>query len=133
VGEHHRARLPGGERGAEGPVDHHRRVLGGEHRLHVLRGVGEQRLQVDALLVGRPQHAPLLLPDDRDERHVVELRVVQAVEQVDRARPLGGQHHPDLAGVLGVPDGHQRRVLLVPRLHESPAGPRPGAALRAGC
>jgi hypothetical protein len=49
---------------------------------------------------------------------VVELRVVQAVEQVDRPWP-GGRHADGRAvAELGEPDGLERRHLLVPRLDE---------------
>ena len=50
--------------------------------------------------------------------HVVELRVVQPVQQVDRARAAGRRAHPDLAGELREPDRLERGHLLVPGLHE---------------
>jgi len=52
---------------------------------------------------------------------VVELRVVEPVEQVDRARTGRRGADPEAIAELGVPDGLERRHLLVPRLHE----PRP--------
>src|SRR5213079_2123185 len=58
------------------------------------------------------------LADDRHDRHVVELRVVQTVQQVDRTGP--GRRHADGGPVaeLGEADGLERRHLLVPGLDE---------------
>ncbi len=44
---------------------------------------------------------------------MIHARVVEPVQQVDRARPRGGQAHPDLSGELGVGAGHEGRHLLV--------------------
>ena len=49
---------------------------------------------------------------------MVELRVVQAVEQVDRARTGRGHAHAEPAGELRVADRLERAHLLVPRLDE---------------
>jgi hypothetical protein len=119
VRQHHAGRAARGERGTERPVHQHRNLLGGVRRLYELgTHVAEQPDQVDLLLVGAAEHRRHLLPDDRHHRLRVELGVVQAVEQVHGARPLGGQAHPDTAGVLGVPDRHERGRLLVPGLDE---------------
>ena len=67
-----------------------------------LRDVLEQRDQVDLLLVVAAERRARLLADDRDDRRVVELRVVEAVQEVDRARPRGGEADADLAGELRV-------------------------------
>jgi len=54
--------------------------------LDVLAGhVLEQGEQVDFLLVGAAHRAAAGLADDRDHRHVIELGVVQAVQQVNGA------------------------------------------------
>ena len=54
---------------------------------HVVAGdVLEEAEQVDLLLVAAAHRGAVGLADDRDHRHVVELGVVQAVEQVDGAR-----------------------------------------------
>ena len=42
--------------------------------------------QIDLLLVAAAQRGARLLADDRDDRLVVELRVVETVQEVDRAR-----------------------------------------------
>ena len=44
---------------------------------------------------------------------MVELGVVEAVQQMDRARPGGGQAHTEPAGRLGVAGGHEGGGLLV--------------------
>ena len=49
---------------------------------------------------------------------MVELRVVEAVQQVDRARPRGGEADADLARPLRVRARHERGHLLVPGLDE---------------
>ena len=66
----------------------------------------------------RAQRHPLLLADDRDHRRVVELGVVEAVEQVDRARARGRHAHADLARELGVGAGGEGGELLVAQLDE---------------
>ena len=70
----------------------------------------------------------LVWPTIATTGHVVELRVVQAVEQVDGAGPGGGRAHPDLAGELRVADRFEGGHLLVPGLDELGlvVGPPPG-------
>ena len=53
--------------------------------------------QVDLLLVVRAERGARLLADDRDHRLVVELGVVEAVEQMDRAGARGRDADADLA------------------------------------
>jgi len=60
----------------------------------VVELVLEQRVQVDLLLVVAAQRAERLLADDRHHRLMVELCVVEAVEQVDRARPEVARQTP---------------------------------------
>ncbi len=50
---------------------------------------------------------------------MIHLRVVQAVQQVDRPRSGRGHAHPDFAGEFSVGAGHEGRHLLVAHLHES--------------
>ena len=135
VRQHHAGRAAGGQRGAERPVDQHRHLLGRVRRLDELRAhVAEQPDQVDLLLVAAAQHAGHLLPDDRHDRLAVQLGVVETVEQVHGAGPLGRQADADAAGVLGVPDRHERGGLLVAGLDERglPGAPqRPDHAVDA--
>ena len=58
------------------------------------------------------------LADDRHDRLVVELGVIEPVEQVDGARARGGHADADLPGELGVPARHECGHLLVARLYE---------------
>jgi hypothetical protein len=44
---------------------------------------------------------------------MVELRVIQAVEEVDRARSRGGHAHAHGAGEFGVRGGHERGQFFV--------------------
>ena len=59
------------------------------------------------------------MPGDREHRLAVELGVVQAVEQVDPARPGGREADAQLAGELGVAAGHERGRFLVAHLDEA--------------
>ena len=110
---------PLGHGDADGPVQHVGQLLGDRHHLHVLAGdVLEQGQQVDFLLVGAAHGAAVGLADDRDDGHVVQLGVVQAVEQVNGARARRGHAHADAAGELRVADGLEGGHLLVPGLDE---------------
>src|SRR5699024_6926927 len=61
---------------------------------------------------------PLLLTDDRHHRLTIELRVVEAVEQMGGTAAGGGQADPHLGGELGVAAGHEGSHLLVAGLDE---------------
>ena len=103
-----------GQRDADRAVDQVADLRGVASHLHVLvRHVLEQREQVDLLLVVAAERRARLLADDRDDRLVVELGVVEAVQQVDRARARGREADADLAGELRVAAGHERGHLLV--------------------
>ena len=69
----------------------------GRHLAVLVRDVLEQRLQVDLLLVVAAERHARLLADDREHRLVVELRVVEAVQEVDRAGARGREADADLA------------------------------------
>ncbi len=85
-------------------------------------------MQVDFLLIGAAHGAAAGLADDRDDRHVIELGVVETVQQVDGTGPGGRDADADLAGELGVPEGLECRHLLMPGLDELRlvVGPLPG-------
>ena len=82
-----------------------------------VRHVLEQRDEIHFLLVIAAERRARLLPDDRDDRLVIHLRVVKAVEQMNRARTARRQADADFAGELRVRASHERRHLLVPHLH----------------
>ena len=119
VGDDHARRRSLGERYPHGSVDEVADLTRLERHLDVLvRHVLEQAEQVDLLLVVAAQTKPGLLADDRDHRLMVELRVVEPVQEVDRARPGGCQADARLARELRVRAGHERRHLLVANLDE---------------
>ncbi len=99
-------------------VHHGRQLRRVVDHLVVLGDVGVELVQVDLLLVPGAQHRGLLHAGDGEHRHVVELGVVEAVQQVDTARPGRRQAHADLAGRLGVRGRHERRRFLVVHQHE---------------
>src|SRR5205823_4121832 len=74
--------------------------------------------EVDLLLVVAAERGHRLLADEGDDGLVVELRVVKAVQEVDRAGAGGRDADADLAGELRVAAGHERRHLLVADLDE---------------
>jgi len=108
-----------GQGDADGPVQDVRQLFRDSDHLHVVAGdVLEQGEQVDFLLVGAAHGAAVGLADDRDDGHVVQLGVVQAVEQVNGPRARSRHAQADAAGELGVPDRFEGRHLLVPGLNE---------------
>jgi hypothetical protein len=108
-----------GHSDAHGAVDEVGQLRRDGRHLHVrARDVLEQAQQIDFLLVVAAHGAAGGLTDDRHDRHVVELGVVQAVKQMDRAGPAGGQADSRLTRELGVPDGLERGHFLVPGLDE---------------
>ena len=74
--------------------------------------------QVDFLLVAHPHQIMIGLAGDRQDGGVVHLGVVQAVQQVDRARAAGGDANAEPPGELGVAAGGERRPFLVTDLNE---------------
>jgi hypothetical protein len=114
--------------GAFGHGDAHRAIdqmthlRGRRAHLDVVAGdVLEQAEQVDLLLVVAAERRPFLLADDRDHGRVIEPGVVQAVQEVDRARAGGRHAHARLAGELGVRARHEGGDLLVRHLDEREA------------
>jgi hypothetical protein len=98
---------------ANGQVHHRRNLRRVVDHLVVCRDVLVQLVHRDFLLVPGAEDRGLLRAGDGQHRHVVELGVVQAVQQVDPARPGGGQAHAELTGGLGVRGGHECGGLLV--------------------
>ncbi len=108
-----------GERDPQRAIDHVSQLLGRRDHLAVLaRDVLEEREEIDLLLVAAAERGQRLLADDRDDGLVVELRVVEAVQEMDRARAGGRQADADLAGELRVRTRHEGGHLLVAHLDE---------------
>ena len=112
---------PGRQGAADGVVDQ-----GGDLDRHPDHGVVgghvlEDPLQVDLLLESRPEELGGLHAGDGQHGDVVELGVVEAVQQVEPARPGRGQADPEAPGRLGVAARHEGGRLLV--VHEDEADP----------
>jgi hypothetical protein len=75
-------------------------------------------LQVEILLVVRTDRAPGLLSDKRENRLVVELGIVEAIEKVDCTGSRGCDAEADAARELRVGAGHEPGHLLVTHLDE---------------
>jgi hypothetical protein len=58
-----------------------------------VRHVFEERCEIDFLLVVAAERGRGGLPDDRENRHMIGFRVVQAVEQMDRSGAARRQTH----------------------------------------
>ena len=83
------------------------------------RHVGEQLVQLDILLRACADQVVVRHAGDREHGLSVQLRVVEAIEQMDAARARGGQAHAELAGELRVAARHERGGLFMPDLHEA--------------
>jgi hypothetical protein len=113
-------------RDAQRTVDDVTHLLRRHDHLDVLaRDVLEQHGKIDFLLVAPAERRPRLLPDDRDDRLVIELGVVETVQQVNGAGTGRREAHADLSRELGVRAGHEGRHLLVAHLHELERVARP--------
>src|SRR5438067_8955472 len=66
----------------------------------VFRHIDEEVVEFDVLLCERTDEIVILHARDREDRHVVELRIVEAIEQMDRAGPRGGDANSELAGIF---------------------------------
>ena len=130
VGDDDASRRVGRQRGTDGPVDEIGQLLGhGEGLDELVTHVLEERSQIDLLLVGPAHSGAVGLPDDGEDRHMVQLGVIETVEQMDGAGPRSGHAHTQVAGELGVAHRFERGHLLVTRLDELRCGvgldPRP--------
>ena len=119
VGDDDRGDGPFRKRDSARPIDEVADLRGLHGHLHELvRDVLEQRLQVDLLLIVAAEAGARLLADDRDDRRVVELRVVEPVEKVDGAGAGRRHAHADLPGDLRVRARDEFRPLAVARALE---------------
>src|SRR5262249_59740105 len=81
--------------GADGDVHHGGQLCRVVDHLVVLGDVGVEPVECYLLLVAGAQNGGLLHAGDREHGHVIQLRVIQAVQQVDTTRPRGGEAHTD--------------------------------------
>ena len=121
VGEAQMRDAAAGQRGADRDVHHPGQLRGVLDHQVVLGHIGVQLVGVHLLLVTGAQHGGLLHPGDGQHRHVVQLGVVQAVQQVNGTGTGRGQADAELAGRLGVGGGHERGGFFV--VHEEEPHP----------
>jgi hypothetical protein len=69
---------------------------------------------IDALLELRADQIVKRGAGDREHRRRIHVRIVQAIQEVNRSGSGGRQANAELAGELGVTRGHERGRLLVP-------------------
>lgn len=104
---------------SDGAVDQVRQLLwDGAHLDVITAHVLVEAEQIDLLLVRAAHGRALGLAHDGHHRHMVELGVVQAIEQVHRARAAGRDTNTHLAGELGEPDRFECGHLLMSGLDE---------------
>ena len=103
IGEDHTCDCPLGAGDPNGAIDemtHLARHTG--HCHEVCRYVFEQRRQIHFLLVVCTKRTAGLLSDDGNDRHMIHLRIIKTVQQVNRTGTGGRVTKPDLAGEFGV-------------------------------
>ena len=102
------------------------------HRLREQRDVGERRGEVEVLERAPAAHLRRHLARDREHRRAVDLGVVQAGEQVGRARPGDGEAGGEFAGELAVRRRCERGRAFVADADEREVAARFGGAHRVG-
>jgi hypothetical protein len=108
-----------GEGGAAGDLDDILDVRGAHHAGVVGAGIGEDFVELDILLGAGGDQIVMLEAGDRQHRHMVHLRVVNAVQEVDSAGSRRREADAEPSGELRIAHRRQRRRLLVPHLHEA--------------
>jgi hypothetical protein len=78
----------------------------------------EHPVKIEFLLVAGASDGRLSLTANREHRHVIQFRIVQARDQVGGAGTARRQTDPDFAGKLSVAYSHEDRHLLVSDLDE---------------
>ena len=74
-----------GERGAAARIDETSRMRGAHDLLVEHRHVLEQREEINLLLIVHAKHVVVRLAGEREDGRAIELRVVEAVEQMNRS------------------------------------------------
>ena len=106
------------QRGAAAGVDERADVTGAEDLLVIDSDVFEERQQIDFLLIASADEIVIGLAGNRQNGGAVHLCVVQAVQQMNRARPGRGQTDAEPAGIFRVAARHERGGLFVSYLDE---------------
>ena len=103
-----------GRRDADGAIDHVRRLSGCRNRLCIRRDILKQRVQIHFLQIIAADRRRRLLSDQRDDGNVIELRVVESCQQMNRTRTGCGNARTNLAGELRMRAGHERGHFFMP-------------------
>ena len=111
-----------GEGDAHGTIDKmahlHRR---GASLYIVACDVLEERVQIDFLLEVSSKRRAHRLADDGQNRLMIQLRVVEPVQKMDRARPRRGEANAYFAGEFGMRRGHEGGLFFMSRLDKGEA------------
>src|SRR5437660_7353768 len=99
-------------------IDERHDMLRAHYLLVVNRDVLEKRKQVDFVLIMRADQVVVGLTGNGENGRTVELRVVQPVEQVNRARTRGGEANAEPPRVFCVSARHESSGLFVADLDE---------------
>jgi hypothetical protein len=106
-------------RDAHRAIDEMPHLLRIGHHVHkFVRDIFVQRDEIDFLLVLAAERRARLLSDDRDNRLMIHLRVIEAIQEMDRARAGGRETDADFSGELGMRARHERGHFLVAHLHK---------------
>ena len=108
-------RLAVSDRDAARAIHHDLRLRGRHDGLHVSRHVGKGALQIIFLLIGAAQRFQCLLPDNRDDRLIVHVGVIQTVQHMERAGAGSRGAHTEFARPFGVRGRHQGADFFVRR------------------
>src|SRR5581483_9917235 len=109
------------EGGAAGEVRHRFDVLRPHHAGVVDGDVHEKPVEIDVLLGVRVDQVVKMMSGDGQHRLAVELRVIEAVQEMNPARAGGGEANAETAGVLGITAGHEGGRLFMPDLDKTDA------------
>ena len=94
--------------------------MGAAHDACVVnRHIAEQSVEIDVLLGVRINQVVESVSGDGQNRLAVEFRVIQAIEQMNSARPGGSQAHSQFACVFGIRTGHECGRLFVTHVNET--------------
>ena len=99
-------------------VDQMPNLFGNARHADILaRDILKKALQINFLLIAGAERGPRLLADQRDDRYVIHLGIVEPVQEMDRARSGRGVAQTDLTGEFRMRRGHEGRHLLVADLN----------------
>ena len=98
---------------ADRAIDDVRGLRGRHDRLRVGRHVLEKRVQIHFLQIIAAERGGRLLSNQRNNRHVIEFRVIKTRQQMNRTGARGCDAHADFTRELRMRAGHEGRHFLV--------------------